>query len=37
MIKAKYHKAYLLDKRKEELENALEEYPEDDLERIKMA
>ena len=35
LIKAKYHKAYLLDKRKEELENALEEYPEDDLERIK--
>ena len=35
LIKAKYHKAYLLDKRKEELENALEKYPEDDLERIK--
>ena len=35
LIKAKYHKAYLLDKRKKELENALEKYPEDDLERIK--
>ncbi|MFA7140270.1 MAG: hypothetical protein WC126_04585, partial [Proteiniphilum sp.] len=35
LIKAKYHKAYLLDKRKGELENALEKYPEDDLERIK--
>jgi len=35
LIKAKYHKAYLLDKRKEELENALEKYPEDDLGRIK--